>query len=101
VGEEIQAKLCLTNAAFAVANGDDKSAEVIYADCLGAYPARQLVVLHAVNFYDTIDQQERATALLRRTFEETRATNFGYALARRMRRLGDEERLSPSPIGEV
>jgi predicted Zn-dependent protease len=101
VGEEIQAKLCLTNAAFAVANGDDKSAEVIYADCLGAYPAHQLVVVHAVNFYDTIDQQERATALLRRTFEETRATNFGYALARRMRRLGDEERLSPSPIGEV
>jgi tetratricopeptide (TPR) repeat protein len=96
VGEEIQAKLCLTNAAFAVANGDNKSAEVMYADCLDAYPTHQLVVLHAVDFYDAIDQQERATALLRRTFEETGATQFGYALARRVKRLRDEERLIPT-----
>jgi predicted Zn-dependent protease len=97
--EETQAKLCLTNAAFAVANGDHKSAEVMYADCLDAYPTHQLVVLHAVDFFDAIGQQERATALLRRTFEETRATHFGYALVRRVRRLGDEERLIPPPLG--
>ena len=101
LGEEIQAKLCLTNAAFAVANGDHKSAEVLYADCLDAYPAHQLVVLHAVDFYDAIGQQERATVLLRRTFEETRATHFGYALARRVRQLVDEERLIPPPFGEA
>jgi predicted Zn-dependent protease len=99
--EEIQARLCLTNAAFAVANGDHKSAEVMYSDCLDAYPAHQLVVLHAVDFYDAIGQQERATALLRRTFEETRATDFGYALARRVRKLDDEERLIPPPLGEA
>jgi hypothetical protein len=73
----------------------------MYADCLGAYPTHQLVVLHAVDFYDAIGQQERATVLLRRTFEETRATHFGYALARRVRQLGDEERLIPPPFGEV
>ncbi len=51
--------------------------------------------------YDAIGQQERATALLRRTFEETRATHFGYALVRRVRQLGDEERLIPRPFGEA
>jgi predicted Zn-dependent protease len=101
LGEEIQVKLCLTNAAFAVANGDHKSAEVMYADCLDAYPTHQLVVLRAVNFYDAIGQPVRATALLRRTFEETRATYFGYALARRVRQLGDEERLIPPSFGEA
>jgi predicted Zn-dependent protease len=101
VGEEIQAKLCLTNAAFAVTNGDHKSAEVLYADCLDAYPTHQLVVFHAVDFYDAIGQQKRATVLLRRTFEETRATYFGHALARRVRQLGDEERLIPPPFGEA
>ena len=101
VGEEIQAKLCLTNAAFAVANRDHKSAEVLYADCLDAYPTHRLVVLHAVDFYDAIGQRERATFLLRRTFEETGATNFGHALVRRVRRLGDEERLVPSPFDEA
>ncbi|MCH8889896.1 MAG: hypothetical protein IH827_02270 [Myxococcales bacterium] len=101
VGEEIQARLCLTNAAFAFENGDHKSAEVMYADCLDAYPTYQLVVLQVVDFYDAIGQQERATALLRRTFEQTRATHFGYALSRRVRRLGDEEQSIPPPIREV
>jgi predicted Zn-dependent protease len=101
LGEEIQVKLCLTNAAFAVANGDHKSAEVMYADCLDAYPTHQLGVLRAVDFYDAIGQPVRATALLRRTFEETRAAYFGYALARRQRQLGDEERLIPPAFGEA
>ena len=101
VGEETQARLCLTNAAFAFENGDHKSAEVMYADCLDAYPTQQLVVLQVVDFYDAIGQQERATALLRRTFEETRATQFGYALSRRVRRLGDKEQPIPPPIREV
>ncbi len=91
VSEEIQARLCLTNAAFAFENGDHKSAEVIFVDCLDAYPTDQLVVFQVVDFYDAIGQQERATALLRRIFEVTRATHFGYALSRRVRRLGDQE----------
>ncbi len=99
--EETQARLCLTSAAFAVENGDHKSAEVMYADCLDAYPADQLVVFQAVDFYDAIGQQERATALLRRIFEETRSVRFGYALSRRVRQLGDEERSIPPPSGEA
>ncbi|MFB3117383.1 MAG: tetratricopeptide repeat protein, partial [Myxococcota bacterium] len=91
LSEKIQARLCLTNAAFAFENGDHKSAEVMFSDCLDAYPTDPLVVLQAVDFYDAIGQPERATALLRRTFEETRATQFGYALSRRVRRLGAEE----------
>jgi predicted Zn-dependent protease len=87
--EETQARLCLTNAAFAVANGDHKSAEVMYADCLDAYPTHQFVVFQAVDFYDAIGQQGRATALLRQVFEETRAAHFGYALSKRVRRLGE------------
>ena len=63
----------------------------MYGDCLGAYPTDHLVVLQAVDFYDAIGQQERATARLRRAFEETRSTHYGYALSRRVRRLGDEE----------
>ena len=101
VGEEIPARLCLTNAAFAFENGDHKSAEVMYADCLDAYPTYQLVVLQIVDFYDAIGQQERATALLRRTFEQTRATHFGYALSRRVRRLRDEEQSIPPPFREA
>jgi predicted Zn-dependent protease len=101
LGEEIQARLCLTNAAFAFGSGDRKSAEVMYADCLDAYPTYQLVVLQVVDFYDAIGQQERATALLRRTFEETRATHFGYALSRRVRRLGDEKQSISPPFREV
>jgi predicted Zn-dependent protease len=92
VGEETQARLCLGNAAFAVENGDHRSAEVMYGDCLDAYPTDHLVVLQAVVFFDAIGQQERATALLQRAFEETRSTYFGYALSRRVRRLTDEER---------
>ena len=101
LGEEIQARLCLTNASFAVENGDQKSAEVMYADCLDAYPTQQLVVLQVVDFYDAIGQQERATVLLRRAFEETGATHFGYALSRRVRRLGDEEQSIPPPVRET
>jgi predicted Zn-dependent protease len=100
-GEEIQARLCLTNAAFAAESGDHKSAEVMYADCLDAYPTDQFVVLQAVDFYDAVGQQERATALLRRIFEETRATNFGYLLSRRVRRRGDEKQSIPPSFGEV
>jgi hypothetical protein len=58
-------------------------------------------VLRVVNFYDAIGQPVRATALLRRAFEETRATYFGYALARREKQLDDEERLIPPPFGEA
>jgi len=88
-GEDIQARLCLTNAAFAVERGDRKSAEVMYADCLDAYSTDPLVVFQAVDFYDAIGEPERAAALLRRTFEETRSANFGYVLVRRVRQLGD------------
>jgi len=96
--ETTQARLCLTNAGFAFENGDRKSAEVMFADCLDAYPADPLVVLRAVDFYDALDEQERATDLLRRTFEDTRSTEFGSALSQRARRLGSEERLdSPHP----
>jgi predicted Zn-dependent protease len=101
LGEEIQARLCLTNAAFAFENGDRKSAEVMYADCLDAYPTHQLVVLHVVDFYDAIGEQERAMALLRRTFEETRSPLFGYELSRRVRRLDDEEQSIPPPFREA
>jgi predicted Zn-dependent protease len=90
--EKTQARLCLTNAGFAFDNGDQKNAEVMFADCLDAYPADPLVVLTVVDFYDAIDEQERATDLLRRTFEDTRSTEFGHALSRRTRRLGNEER---------
>ena len=100
-GEEIEARLCLTNAAFASENGDHKSAEVMYADCLDAYPAQSRVVLQVVDFYDAIGQPERATALLRRTFEETRATHFGYALSRRLRKRGDAARSIPPSSGAV
>lgn len=91
--EKTQARLCLTNAAYAFDKGDLKSAEVMFADCLDAYPADPLVVLTAVEFYDTIDEQERSTELLRRTFEETRSTEFGRALLRRTRRLNNQNRL--------
>lgn len=90
--ETTQARLCLTNAAFAFDNGDPKNAEVMFADCLDAYPIDPLVVLTVVDFYDAIEEQERATDLLRRTFEDTRSTDFGYALSRRARRLDNEER---------
>jgi tetratricopeptide (TPR) repeat protein len=93
--ERIQARLCLANAGFAVDDGDEKSAEVIYADCLDAYPMDSHVVLSSVGFYDAIGEPERATALLRRTFEETRMKDFGYALSRRMRRLREGARRDP------
>jgi len=89
--EETQARLCLTNAAFAVENGDHNSAEVMYADCLDAYPTHQFVVFQAADFYDAIGQQGRATALLRQVFEETRAVHFGYALSKRVRQLGERD----------
>jgi predicted Zn-dependent protease len=88
--EETQARLCLTNADFAFDHGDQKNAEVMFADCLDAYPTDPLVVLAVVDFYDAIDEPERGTDLLRRTFEDTRSTEFGHALARRARRLGNE-----------
>jgi len=99
--EDIHARLCLTNAAFASGNGDHKSAEVMYADCLDAYATDPLVVLEVVDFYDAIGQPEHATALLRRTFEETRAARFGSALSRRVRKFGEEAQPSPSPPGAV
>jgi len=100
-GEDIQARLCLTNAAFAVERGDRKSAEVMYADCLDAYPTDERVVLQVVDFYDSIGPPKRATALLQRTFEETRAARFGYELARRARMRADERRSVPPPLGEL
>jgi len=93
--ERILARLCLANAGFAVDDGDEKSAEVIYADCLDAYPTDSRVVLSSVGFYDAIGEPERATALLRRSFEETRMKEFGFALSRRMRRLSEGARRDP------
>ena len=95
--EETQARLCLTNAGFALDNGDQKNAEVLFSDCLDAYPTDPLVVLAVVDFYDSTDEQERATDLLRQTFEDTRSKEFGHALLQRARRLGDEERHNSPP----
>jgi len=95
--EETQARLCLTNAGFALDNGDQKNAEVLFADCVDAYPTDPLVVLTVVDFYDSTDEQERATDLLRKTFEDTRSTEFGHALLQRARRLGEEEERHNSP----
>jgi len=95
--EKTHARLCLTNAGFALDNGDQKSAEVLFADCLDAYPTDPLVVLTVVDFYDSTDEQERATDLLRQTFEDTRSTEFGHALLQRARRLGNEERHNSPP----
>jgi len=100
-GEEIQARLCLTDAALASDRGDDKSAEVMYADCLDAYPAAPLVVLQVADFYDSIGRPEHATALLRRTFEETRAARFGWALARRFHNRAREVQPDLPPAGAV
>jgi predicted Zn-dependent protease len=95
--EKTQARLCLTNAGFALDNGDQKNAEVLFADCVDAYPTDPLVVLTVVDFYDSTDEQERATDLLQKTFEDTRSTEFGHALLQRARRLGDEERRKSPP----
>jgi predicted Zn-dependent protease len=85
----VLARLCLANAAMTFESGDRESAEVLYRDCLDAYPSQPRVVLQAVDFYSAIGQPDRATELLRRAFEETRAKTFGYALTRRASRSGD------------
>jgi predicted Zn-dependent protease len=97
VPEKTQARLCLANAGFALENGDRKSAEVLFSDCLDAYPTDLRVVLAAVDFYDSTGEQERATDLLRQGFEDTQSKEFGHALLQRVRRLGDEERRNSPP----
>jgi len=57
--EKTQARLCLTNAAFAFDRGDRKSAEVMFADCLDAYPTEPIVVDWVVGLYEAIDEKER------------------------------------------
>jgi len=91
VSDSMRGRLCIANGMFALEDGDQEAAEVIYADCIEAYPTNDLVVPEAVSFYDKIEKPERATEVLEHAFEESRSAYFRSALAQRMKQLGNEE----------
>jgi tetratricopeptide (TPR) repeat protein len=74
-GEEVdpslQARLCIARGLLAFENDDVEAAEAQYAACLQAFPTSQLVVTESVTFFRRSGQPERATELLRQTFEES------------------------------
>lgn len=86
------ASLCLARATFAKERGDLKRAEEGYEDCLEKFPADVAVAFAVAEFYDEVEQHERATEVLRAALEEA-PRNFVLRTraAHRLRVLGQVE----------
>jgi tetratricopeptide (TPR) repeat protein len=91
LGPSVKGRLCVANAMFALEKGDLEHASELYEECLETYPADRLVILEAVDYFDQLNDPERATETLRQAFEQSGDSYFRVALARRMGRLDDEE----------
>jgi tetratricopeptide (TPR) repeat protein len=98
MGEEsgdpaFRSRSCLAPATFANdVLGDAKRARALYAECEAQKPTDPVVLNHMVGFFDSIDEPDRATALIR-TAVETAPENLAlrHALAMRLRVTGDPE----------
>jgi predicted Zn-dependent protease len=88
--EQLRARLCVANAALVFEANDPSSAEVLYRDCVDAYPSDPLVVLAVVDFYAAVERAEHGLELLRRAFRDSRSKALGWQLTQRARRRADD-----------
>lgn len=90
---DFRARSCLAPAVFAkdVAK-DNERARVLYEDCASRNPTDPVVLNHLVGFFDSIDERERGTKLIRAAVESA-PENLGLrqTLAMRLRSTGDPD----------
>ena len=91
IGPTIQARLCIARGLFAFENGDVEGADAQYTACLEAFPTEPRAVTESVAFFRRTGRPERATEILRRTFEESGNSFYRVALARHLGALGEAE----------
>jgi tetratricopeptide (TPR) repeat protein len=85
---EPRAGLCVAQATFVREREDPERAEELFEACLEEFPATQLVVAQAVEFFDAAGRFERSSEILRRALEEApEQMAFRIALAARLRAL--------------
>ncbi|MFP6641365.1 MAG: tetratricopeptide repeat protein, partial [Myxococcota bacterium] len=58
-------RVCGASATFAHERGDPDGAEAVWADCLAKYPEEKIILLAAMEFFDSLGQPARAVAILR------------------------------------
>lgn len=87
----LAARGCLALAKFEADSNRLGPAAKAYESCVEAYPTEALGLRLATDFFDRTGEPEKATALWRRATEQAPENlDYRFALARRLRRAGDE-----------
>jgi len=87
----LAARGCLALAKFDADRNEVEPAAKAYERCLEAYPTDALGLRLATEFFDRTGKPEKATAIWRRATEQAPENlDYRFALARRLRRAGDE-----------
>ncbi len=85
-----QPRACGATATFTKEKGDADAAEALWNDCLEQFPAEEIVVFGAVEFFTERRQPQRAAEILRRAYEAERThLPFIEALAHRLGVTGE------------
>lgn len=85
-------RVCAATATFAKEKGDPATAETLWVDCLERFPAEEIVVTGASDFYEERRQIPRIIEILRRALEVDPANGgFIEALAFRLEDAGESE----------
>jgi tetratricopeptide (TPR) repeat protein len=83
-------RLCGGTATFMKEKGDPDTAELLWNDCLKQFPAEEMIVFPAVEFFNEISQPQRAIEILRRAIEaDPTHLPFIDALANRLGLAGE------------
>ncbi|MBW2577446.1 MAG: tetratricopeptide repeat protein [Deltaproteobacteria bacterium] len=91
-GFDWEPRVCGGTATFMKEKGDPEAAELLWNDCLEQFPAEEMIVFAAIEFFNEIGQPRRATEILRRAVEaEPTHLVFIDALANRLSHAGETE----------
>jgi len=91
-GYEWEPRVCGGTATFMKEKGDREAAERLWNDCLEQFPAEEMIVFGAVEFFNEIAQPKRATEIMRLAVEAN-PTHMAFiqALAHRLSLAGETE----------
>jgi len=85
-------RVCGGTATFMDEKGDPEAAEALWDDCLGQFPAEEMIVFAAIDFFNAQAQPWRVTEVLRRALEaEPTHLAFIEAYANRLALGGDTQ----------
>ena len=85
-------RICAATATFLIEKGDAAASETMWNDCLERFPAEEVIVFSALEFFADHGQSNRSIEILRAAHgEEPTHLNFVSALASRLGGRGETE----------